>query len=1530
MLMTSGASLRRCLSACVLLTAVLCAWCPAHAVVTITEIMYHPQLAGNSLEYLELHNETPDPIDITGYYFSAGIRFTFTERTFLAPGAYLVVCANETLVQATYGIDNVVGNWDPSTALDNAGEMIELSNPAGVVEARVVYNDRGKWPAGADGTGHSLELEYVYSQMDDPDSWALSSTIGGSPGKPNDTTTGTLSVVINEGFLLGPAGENWVELYNTGGTEVNLGGLHLTTTREDLLQTTIPPNTLLSPRSWKVFRESALGLDLTPSSKGKTFLALTNQEGNRVLDAHIFKPRPELLDASEARVPDGAAQFSSAADPTPEAANQVTVLRDIVINEILYHPLSEDPAGEFIELYNRGTKPVDLTGWRLSKGVRFDMPDGTTLRPGAFLVVARNPEDLREVYGLREDQIVGPESPVAFGILSDRGERVTLEDDRGNIADTVRYSDGGEWPRWADGGGSSMELIDAFQENSVGQAWDSSDDSAKAPVRRYSYRGTRSSGEGEFHLVLGGSGITVVDDLRMTPFKSEVTPTTTYIDFSDSWKYLKGTTAPPTRWAQMDFDDSGWLEGPAPIGYGRQEILTGLNDMRGSYVSFYLRKNFTLTDTTAENSLVLQVDFDDGFVAYLNGAEVASRNMAKSRSHQTLSTGSRSTDDPPEIIDLTAQEGLLRPGNNVLAVQVHNSTLLNSDAKWQGRLVRGSLADGPDLFTDGTFESEGYGTSWTIEGTHDHSGRTTERPLSGGGSLKVIATSKGDNKVNRIETSDSGIERPQAKLTHSISFLAQWVVGSPILLTHGDYSSGAAPSYAMSHRLETPANLGTPGAVNSVTLKRMERTGSANLGPVISRVRQTPALPLPGATVRVEAKVSDPDGVATATIHYTLGTPRPPGDPAVITIPMLDPENNGTFVADIPGQGAGETVVFHITASDTQRREGRYPIDHLDRTHPLVLDPSQASPNDELHIVYRHEAPAQWSGQSYRFWMHQANESYLNSRALHSSSKVKGSFVFQNRDIYYNSDVRFAGSPFGRVGWTGSYRVRMPKDNPLHGTLESFNLEDHANDGRERISNYLIRHNQGPSRVPYSLQWLVRFQLNDRIDNIREHIETPNNEFIRRWYPGDDDGDFFEMSSRHSFNDSGESQDNSDAHLLYPPYGSPSTRGADKEEYRYYFNLRKNESQDDYSELIRLAQLMSPSETSDAEFDERIERSVDVEEFCRVWAIRMNTDDWDQWGASRGKNCYLYRPRGDGRWVLIPWDMERTYEEGNRFLPPPQSASTAPLYTAGQFSETKRFWNRPRIKRIFYGVLKEMIDHQFRSDFLLPYMERLDAVGIDRTEVGKPGGFIDQRRAELEKAVSGVSSGAIDFVVTTGGGGPIEVEQAPRLRIDGVAPVEISEIRAGIRDGTVITPLPFEIEFSKSDLLGWTAVGELPSGHNSLVFFGFDSRGEVFDTAPLEITVRSSVQRFIRGDTNLDTEINLEDAVNMLGFLFKGSTPPTCLDAVDANDDGALDVADPIYVIGYLFVPGKPSPPPPFPEAGVDPTPDAIGCGPVD
>ncbi|MBI4605053.1 MAG: c-type cytochrome [Planctomycetes bacterium] len=83
-------------------------------------------------------------------------------------------------------------------------------------------------------------------------------------------------------------------------------------------------------------------------------------------------------------------------------------------------------------------------------------------------------------------------------------------------------------------------------------------------------------------------------------------------------------------------------------------------------------------------------------------------------------------------------------------------------------------------------------------------------------------------------------------------------------------------------------------------------------------------------------------------------------------------------------------------------------------------------------------------------------------------------------------------------------------------------------------------------------------------------------------------------------------------------------------------------------------------------------------------------------------------------------------------------------------------------------------------------------------------------------------------------------------------------------------------------------------------------------------------REFLRGDANDDGRADISDAVFVLGFLFLSADAPPCRSAADSNDDGKLDISDAVSLLGFLFL-GDPQPPAPFPEQGIDPTPD-LGC----
>ncbi len=82
--------------------------------------------------------------------------------------------------------------------------------------------------------------------------------------------------------------------------------------------------------------------------------------------------------------------------------------------------------------------------------------------------------------------------------------------------------------------------------------------------------------------------------------------------------------------------------------------------------------------------------------------------------------------------------------------------------------------------------------------------------------------------------------------------------------------------------------------------------------------------------------------------------------------------------------------------------------------------------------------------------------------------------------------------------------------------------------------------------------------------------------------------------------------------------------------------------------------------------------------------------------------------------------------------------------------------------------------------------------------------------------------------------------------------------------------------------------------------------------------------RFRRGDVDDTGDLRLTDAVRILGFLFTGGEPPGCVDAADADDSGDVRLTDAIVILQFLFL-GGPEPGAPFPDCGVDPTPNEAG-----
>ncbi len=136
----------------------------------------------------------------------------------------------------------------------------------------------------------------------------------------------------------------------------------------------------------------------------------------------------------------------------------------VVINEIHYHPDENKEPVEFIELYNAGSYPVDLSGWYFDEGIQYTFEPIPLMNPGEYVLVTENPAAFAAKFGL---SAYGP----FRGKLSNEGERLVLRSATGKKIDEVEYKSAFPWPTAADGEGASMELINPYLDNDLGGSW---------------------------------------------------------------------------------------------------------------------------------------------------------------------------------------------------------------------------------------------------------------------------------------------------------------------------------------------------------------------------------------------------------------------------------------------------------------------------------------------------------------------------------------------------------------------------------------------------------------------------------------------------------------------------------------------------------------------------------------------------------------------------------------------------------------------------------------------------------------------------------------------------------------------------------------------------------------------------------------------------------------------------------------------------------------------------------------------------
>ena len=132
--------------------------------------------------------------------------------------------------------------------------------------------------------------------------------------------------------------------------------------------------------------------------------------------------------------------------------------QSVVISEVMYDPPggSAYAEAEFLELFNPGSRPIDLSGASFSAGITFTFPSSFSLQSKARAVICRNPTVFVARYGSVTGLVAGSYS----GALNNGGETLILNNPSGSILAQLKYGIDGDWPTRPAGQGGSIELVD--------------------------------------------------------------------------------------------------------------------------------------------------------------------------------------------------------------------------------------------------------------------------------------------------------------------------------------------------------------------------------------------------------------------------------------------------------------------------------------------------------------------------------------------------------------------------------------------------------------------------------------------------------------------------------------------------------------------------------------------------------------------------------------------------------------------------------------------------------------------------------------------------------------------------------------------------------------------------------------------------------------------------------------------------------------------------------------------------------------
>ncbi|MFP6856710.1 MAG: lamin tail domain-containing protein [Roseibacillus sp.] len=617
-----------------------------------------------------------------------------------------------------------------------------------------------------------------------------------------------------------------------------------------------------------------------------------------------------------------------------------------------------------------------------------------------------------------------------------------------------------------------------------------------------------------------------------------------------------------------------------------------------------------------------------------------------------------------------------------------------------------------ELIQNGDFRSRDA-RYWRMRGTHRHFEVIDDPDAPGNKVLHVSASGPTEHMHNCAETTlkvRASYVSINSSRSYQITFRARWVSGSNQLNSRLYFNRIPRTDLLA---IDDPYGGGTPGRANS--------TAEANAGPTFASAIHAPAVPAANQAAEINAHIWDPDGVASATVHYSVNS-------GSFRQVAMSGAAGGRFLATIPPQAVNTRVQFYIEAVDTLGARSFFP---------------RAGAESRAMIPWQDNRARLQRGSVFptnlRIVMPIVDATFMHTvTEVMSNDRLPCTIIHNEKNIYYGCTVRLKSSERGRAndGRVG-FNIKFPSDNRFLGAHASISCDRSGQ--QEIMVKHMAAHVGDVPAMFDDIAWVIQPRANRATSAILMKSRF-DNEWLENQFPGGGDGSMFEFE------------------LIYHPTtttggveglkrpqpdgvrGVPMRNqgGQDKELYRWHWLLKNNRDVDDYSGMINLLNTMG---MSTAAYNRVVEEVIDVDQFLRTFAF-LNLmgigDNYGTHGSGAWHNAIFYIRPTDGKAMFFPWDMDFTFT----------NSATSGVTPSSDLN--KMIAASPGNKRAYYGHLLDMILTTFNTRYMTEWLRHYSQF-LDSSLIGHSN-YINTRFRHIRLLINGAVAN-VAFGVSTSSGG---------------------------------------------------------------------------------------------------------------------------------------------------------------------------------